>query len=65
MSDSPHPRRAVVSYPVNATEPEKARACMDGIRDCAAEAIGYGADVADVVAELEQVANDAEAGELI
>jgi hypothetical protein len=53
-----------VSYPVDAGESERQQACIDGIRECAAEALAHGADVTNVVAELEQVANDAEQGEL-
>lgn len=57
-------RRAVVSYPVDATDAEKARACIDGIRECAIDALEHGARCDVLVKELEQVANDAEGGDL-
>jgi hypothetical protein len=56
-------RRAVVSYDVEASDAEKRRALLEGIRDCAAELVEMGAKN-PALAELEQVANDAECGEL-
>lgn len=56
-------RRAVVSYEVQATQEEKRRALLDGIRECAAELVSLGL-LDEVIGELEQVANDAEIGEL-
>ncbi len=58
-------RRAVVSYPVEASDAEKIQACLEGLRECAADALSNGCSVSSVVAELEQVANDAVCGELV
>jgi hypothetical protein len=58
-------RRAVVSYPVDASDAEKRRELLLGIRECAAELLTLGHPVFDVSDELEQVANDCEAGELV
>jgi hypothetical protein len=58
-------RKAVVFYDVDASSSQMQQACVDGIRECAAEALTHGASLTDVVAELEQVANDAECGELV
>ena len=58
-------RRAVVSYPVEASDAEKVQACLEGLRELAADALSNGCSVGSVVAELEQVANDAECGELV
>lgn len=58
-------RRAVVSYAIGDTDAEKRRALKDGIRECATELISLGLSVGEVVSELEQVANDAEGGQLV
>jgi hypothetical protein len=57
-------RKAVVSYAVEDTLDTKRRAVLDGIRDCAAELIELDTPPPQIVAELEQVANDIESGTL-
>lgn len=52
-------RRAIVSYPIDATPQEKRRALLDGIRECGVELIENGF-TEDAIRELEQVANDIE-----
>jgi hypothetical protein len=58
-------RKAVVSYPVDATRGEKRHLLVEGITSVAAELIEYGLPIGDLVHELEQVANDAEQGQLV
>ncbi len=55
-------RRAVVSYPVNASKEEKTRALLDGIHECVTELVELG-HTRLAINELEQVANDAESGD--
>lgn len=62
---TPRTRKAVVSYPVGASIVQKRRALSDGIRDCVAELIELGVKQDLIVCELEQVANDVEAGEVV
>jgi hypothetical protein len=58
-------RRVVVSYRVDASVDERTNALMEGIRECAVELVELGAPTERIVDELEQVANDVEAGRLM
>jgi hypothetical protein len=58
-------RRAVVSYEVDAPARIKRQALREGLVECAAGLLELGMSVREVVEELEQVANDAEQGELL
>jgi hypothetical protein len=60
---SPMTRRAVVSYAVDDGPVEKRQALINGIRECATELVELGY-TREAIAELEQVANDAEVGDL-
>lgn len=55
--------RIVVHYTVDASDSEKRKALLEGIRDCATELVELGF-LSDAVTELEQVANDVEADDL-
>lgn len=64
-AERPATRKAVVSYSVDASVAEKCRALFEGIRECAAELIRLDIDPGEVERELEQVANDVQAGEVV
>lgn len=57
------PRKAVVSYALDASPLDKRRQLLEGFRDCAYELRELGVSRRDIVNELEQVANDVEQGD--
>jgi hypothetical protein len=58
-------RKAVVSYALGDDPAAKRRHLREGLRDVAAELLGLGEPAEEVVAALEQAANDVEAADLL
>lgn len=58
-------RKAVVSYALDDPPEIKRRQLLEGIRECACELVGLGADRGEILDELDQVANDVECGDIL